>query len=51
MATLSLATFFSYIGSQSDDFEDTALVYSRIPLDSTLEMEAMGLTKLQAENG
>ena len=51
MATPSLATFFSYIGSQSDDFEDTALVYSRIPLDSTLEMDAMGLTKLQAENG
>lgn len=26
-------------------------MYSRIPLDPTLEMEAVGLTKLQAENG
>lgn len=26
-------------------------MYLRIPLDPTLEMEAMGLTKLQAENG
>ena len=25
-------------------------MYSRIPLDPALEMEAMGLTKLQAEN-